>query len=59
MHNYYIVTLGIVDKLNEWNDKLNGFASKYMDNVATGAIIGFILLAVAFWAVGELNRKNK
>ena len=59
MIKYYIAMLGIVDKLNEWNDKLNQIASKYMDNVVTGTIIGFVIIVVAFWAVGELNRKNK
>ena len=58
MYKYYIVMLGIVDKLNEWNDQLNEFAGKHMDNVATGTLLFFVLIAVAFWAVGELN-KNK
>lgn len=59
MTNYFYFTLGIIDKLNEWNDQLNKLASKYMDNVVTGTIIFFALIVVAFWAVGELNRKSK
>ena len=59
MISNYSFILGIIDKLNEWNDKLNGIASKYMDNVVAGTIIGFVIIVVAFLAVEELNKKNK
>lgn len=58
MYKYYFYMLGIVDKLNEWNDKLDKLASKYMDNVVSGTVIGGIIIVVSFWAVAELTKKN-
>ena len=58
MYKYYPVMLGIVDTLNEWNDKLNKIADEYMGNVGFGALIFFVLIGVAFWGVGTFNKKN-
>ena len=55
---YYPVLLGIVDQLNDWNDKLNKFADEHMGNVGVGTLIFFALLGVAFFGVAELNKKD-
>jgi len=58
MYNIYPMILGIVDQLNDWNDKLNSFASEHMDNVAVGTVIFFAILLVMFWGIGSLNKKQ-
>ena len=55
--NFYPLVLGIMDKLNDWNDKLNGFASEHMDNVWVGVLIMGGILFVAFWGINVLNKK--
>ncbi len=58
MYNVYPMILGIVDQLNDWNEKLNSFASEHMDNVAIGTVIFFAILLVMFWGIGSLNKKQ-
>ena len=58
MNNFYPMILGIIDQLNDWNDKLNSFASEHMDNVAIGTAIFFGILLVMFWGIGSLNKKQ-
>ena len=58
MYNIYPMILGIVDQLNDWNDKLNSFASEHMDNVAVGTVIFCAILLVMFWGIGSLNKKQ-
>lgn len=57
MYIYHPYILGIMDKINEWNEKLNNFAGKHMDNVWVGAACMGIILLVAFWGVNTLNKK--
>ncbi len=59
MFNYYPYILGIVDTLNEWNDKLNALADKYMGNVGFGTLIFFALIGVAFFGVATFNKKDR
>ncbi len=54
--NYYPQTLGIMDKLNEWNDKLNGIAASHMDNVWVGVLIMAVLLFIVFIGMGALKK---
>jgi len=56
MSNGYIQILGIMDTLNDWNEKLNEFAGKNLDNVLVGTLLLFAIIAVAFWAIGALNK---
>ena len=49
--------LGLMDTLNDWNDKLNKFASEHMDNVAVGAGILLLLVVVAVWGIRTFNKK--
>lgn len=57
MYKYYPLILGIMDTLNEWNDKLNAFAGEHMDNVLVGALMVGALLFIGCWGVNELNKK--
>ena len=57
MIEFYPQVLGIMDTLNEWNEKLNEFAGKNLDNVLVGTALLFGIIIVAFWAIGALNKK--
>ncbi len=56
MINNYFQILGIIDKLNEWNDQLNGFAAEHMDNVWVGVLILAGIMAVAVWGINTLSK---
>lgn len=58
MYKYLPQILGIIDKLNDLNDKLDEFAGKYLDNVGVGTIIFGALVLVAVWGIRELNKNN-
>ena len=53
----YPYILGIIDTLNEWNEKLNDWAGGHMDNVAIGTVIVFGLFLIGAWGIRELNKK--
>ncbi len=57
MYKYYPLMLGIMDTLEEWNEKLNAFTGEHMDNALVGALIVGILLIIGCWGVNELNKK--
>mgnify|MGYP000001294993 FL=1 len=57
MQNFYPLILGIMDTLNDWNDKLNALAADKLDNVWVGTLILGILIVVAFFGVQTLNKK--
>lgn len=57
MIKYYPLILGIVDKLNDWNEKLNEFAANHLDNVFVGTIILGVIFAVTVLGINELNKK--
>lgn len=56
MSSSLIQILGIIDKLNEWNEQLNGFASEHLDSVWVGAVLMGILILAAVWGVQTLNK---
>ena len=56
-YTYGIQILGIIDKLNDWNEKLNGFASKHLDNVWVGALMVGLVFVVSMWGINTLNKK--
>ena len=58
MQNFYPLILGIMDTLNDWNDKLNALAADKLDNVWVGTLILGILIVVAFFGVQTLNKKQ-
>lgn len=57
MHKYYPQILGILDKLTDLNEKLDKWAGPKMDNVWFGVAAMGVLILVAFWGVGEFNKK--
>ncbi len=59
MIKYYPYILGIVDQLNDWNDKLNKLADKYMGNVGIGTVLFFALLLFAFFGISTFNKKDR
>ena len=48
--------IGIVDRLNELNDKLSNLLGNKLDNVVVGTIIMGVLIAVAIFGINELNK---
>jgi len=57
MYKYGLQILGIVDTLNDWNEKLSGLASKYMDNVGVGILLIGGALFISFLGINALNKK--
>ncbi len=58
MIKYLPQILGIVDQLNDLNEKLNKFASEHLDNVGVGTLLFGALVLVAFWGINTLNKNN-
>ena len=58
MNQYLPMILGFVDTLNDWNERLNGWASSHMDNVWFGIAILAGILLVSFWGIGTLNKRQ-
>ena len=58
MGKYYLSILGIIDKLNDWNEELNEFTKNNFDNVGAGTLIFLGIIVVAFWAIREFNKHN-
>ena len=57
MNDLFPMILGIIDQLNDWNEKLNSFAEKHLNNVGVGTAIIGIIFVVAVWGIGALNKK--
>ena len=57
MINKYSLILDIVDKIEDWNEKLNAFAGEHMDNVLIGSLVVGVLIFVAFSGINALNKK--
>jgi len=57
MYNFYPLILSFMDTLNDWNEKLNNFAEKHLNNVGVGTAIIGIIFVVAVWGIGALNKK--
>ena len=58
INNYYPMILGLIDTLNDWNEKLSGWASSHMDNVWFGIAMLAGILVVSFWGIGVLNKRQ-
>ena len=56
MNYNYILFLDLISKINELNEKLNAFTSKYMDNAIVGALVVGVILVIAFAGVNSLNK---
>ncbi len=53
---YYPYILGIIDILNDWNEKLNQMLAGKVDNVIVGTIIIGVILLIASWGINTLNK---
>lgn len=56
MNNMFYV-LGLMDTINDWNEKLNSFAAGHMDNVWVGALVVGLVFVIAAWGIRTLNKK--
>lgn len=57
MYKLYPSILGIIDTLNEWNEKLNGIAGSKLNNVAFGTVVVGLVFAISVWGINTLNKK--
>ena len=57
MNSSFPYILGIMETLNEWNEKLSGFVGGHLDNVWFGALIVGIVFVVGAWGISVLNKK--
>ena len=59
MFKYYPMFIGIIDQLNEWNEKLNKLADEHLGNVGTGTALFFALVILGVIGVNTFNKKNQ
>ena len=57
MISYYPYILGIIDTLNDWNEKLNGFAATHLDNAGIGTAVVIGIFIISAWVISALNKK--
>ena len=43
--------------INDWNEKLNGLSSKYLDSPAVGTVVVIGIFMVSEIVIAELNKK--
>lgn len=58
MQNTIFYIISISKQINEWNEKLNAFAEKYMDNPWFGTIIVFALFAFCCLGINSFGSKK-
>ena len=54
---FFPYILGIIDTLNDWNEKLNSFASSHLDNAFVGTVVVIGVFIVSAWGIKTLNKK--
>ena len=57
MITFYPYILGIIDTLNDWNEKLNGFAADNLDNAAVGTAVVIVIFIISAYVISALNKK--
>ena len=57
IYSIYPQILGIMDKLNEWDEKLKNFADSQSNNLGTGVLIMGFLILIAVFGIRALNKK--
>ncbi len=57
MYQCYPLILSLTDTINDWNEKINAFASSHMDNVFVGAAAVGVIFIVAAWGINTLNKR--
>ena len=55
--NSYMQILGLMDRINELNEKLSEIASTGFNNLGTGVLIMGGLLLIAVYGIHTLNKK--
>ena len=55
--NYYPYILGIMDTINDWNEKIKAFATGNSNNVVFATVFVIGIFAVAGWAINFFNKK--
>lgn len=55
---YYPLLLSFFDTLNDWNEKLDLWASHHMDSVGFGVGAIAVILGVSIWGIGALNKRQ-
>ncbi len=56
MMNYYPLILGLIDILNDWNEKLNSLVEGRLDNVLVGTIVLVAIFVISAWGINTLNK---
>lgn len=57
MISYYPYILGIIDTLNDWNEKLNSFSAEHLDNAGIGTAVVIGIFIISAWVISALNKK--
>ncbi len=57
MITFYPYILGIIDTLNDWNEKLNGFAADHLDNAGVGTAVVIGIFIISAYVISALNKK--
>lgn len=57
MNNFYPYIGGIVDTLNDWNEKLSGLVGEKFSQLGTGVLIMFLLIGAAVWGIHTFNKR--
>ena len=57
MYRYGLQLLGIIDKLNDWNEKLNGLVGENFGQLGTGVLIMALLIGAAVWGIHTFNKR--
>lgn len=55
--SYIIYIMSFSHQVEIWNEKLDSFATEYMDNPWVGAALCLILFVFGCWAVSSLSKK--
>lgn len=57
LYLYFPQMLSIMDKLNEWNEKLNELVFTKYNNLGTGVIVMAFLILIAVFTIHALNKR--
>lgn len=55
--NKYMLILGLMDVIEDWNEKLNSFSAENLDNVWIGMVIVVVLVIFGWWGVSYFSKK--
>lgn len=52
-----LVIASFSETIKEWNDKINAFTGRYMDNAFIGGAVVIVIFAFGCWAISYLTKK--